>query len=418
MSATEALPPQVMGPLYRCGLALVCFACAVVLWTGFAPLATTLSVGGKLVSARPAVQLQHPYGGQIAAVPVKLHQHVAAGDLLMRLDVRLELAQARALQTDLAQLRAENDVIDNLLEGRAMPDQAADPYQIKYEQAQLQHHSKQASAVSLDLQVQALAAKLVLAESQRELLGQKEGRQSKLSEKGLLKQQESDSLQERILITEAEIEKDRADLAALQDRAAQARHQADLVLLQMQETLASTRRANSREMAGISQQLRGLQDRIDQAELRAPIAAQVTELPLQTADSYAARGATLVGLSQPLDQPHVAFDVPVSHIDQVLNGMTGRLVLTSLPQRSMPVIDVQVTTLSARADLNEQGQPVSYAGRAQVVGDGLDRLQHALGEGNLIEDMPVQVILSVRETTFAQYLLAPLTAAFGNALQD
>lgn len=98
--------------------------------------------------------------------------------------------------------------------------------------------------------------------------------------------------------------------------------------------------------------------------------------------------------------------------------MQGRLVLPGLPQRNLPQVSATVTALSPRAETDADGNPVVYAGTAAIEGKDLVELLSAAGLDRLTEDMPVQLILEVRKTTFAAYLLAPFAAAFANALQD
>ena len=333
----------------------------------FAPLASTLSLSGKLVSAQPAVVLQHPYGGLVAEVAVKRHDRVDRGALLLRLDTSLEAAQVEA---------------------------------------------------TVALQSRLLQEKIAITKAQLTGMQARADRQDALLQKGLLKRNEGEALAEQILIVQAEVQGDRAELVALQDQAQQVAAQADLVMLQLREGLRSTMAANEKQLEDIGKTLLSLRDRVARAEVRAPVAGMVTELSLEAGNSYAQRGATLVALAQPLDRPHVAFTVPVSHIDQLQPGMSGRLILPSLPQRAMPVIDVTVAAISPRAVLDESGQPMGYAGRADLSAAAADRLQKALGQLRLSEDMPVQLIIEVRQITLAEYLRKPFAAAFRNALQD
>lgn len=424
-ASPNALPPQVMGPIYRSGLALLAFLAAVALWAVFAPLASTLSLSGKLVSAQPAVVLQHPYGGLVAEVAVKRHDRVERGALLLRLDTSLEAAQVEATEALQRRLLQENAIIAALLD-RASEPHAVDPdpgggtspFKLRARQALVQQATKKASAESLTRQAAALQEKIAITEAQLIGMQARADRQDVLLQKGLLKRNEGEALAEQILIVQAEVQGDRAELVALQDQAQQVAAQADLVMLQLREGLRTTLAANEKQLEDIGKTLLSLRDRVARAEVRAPVAGMVTELSLESGNSYANRGATLVALAQPLDRPHVAFTVPVSHIDQLQPGMSGRLILPSLPQRAMPVIDVTVAAISPRAALDDSGQPMGYAGRADLSAAAADRLQRALGQLRLSEDMPVQLIIEVRQITLAEYLLKPFAAAFRNALQD
>lgn len=417
MDASLTLPAEILRPLQRTGLAIVVGMSAIFLWAWCAPLTTTLSLQGRFLSDRPSLMLQHPYGGQVAEVLVARHDRVAAGELLMRLNVELDQAQLAATEARAAQLQQENLEIANLLngDGRGAGDTAV---ALQHAQAVLQQRLKQESQVALKAQAAALEQKIALTKDQLTLMKARAGRQTALLDKGLMRRNDGEVLAEQILIVEAEIQSDLSALHAMRDRIQQANHGASLIMLKMREQLEARRDANARQIDDLQQVQLTLADRVQQAEIRAPWAGVVSEISLEAGESYAAKGATLVQLSQPLQAPFVSFIAPVGHVDQLQVGQRGRLIVPSLPQRMLPQIDVEVAAIAPRASLDEAGNPSGYHGRAEVSAAGLEALQKAMETQLLPEDMPVQIVVAVRDTTFAEYLLDPLRAAFRNALQD
>jgi HlyD family secretion protein len=440
----DALPPQVARPAFLGAVAVLCFLTGLIAYAGFVPLATTLTLSGRLVSSTPEVVLQPPYGGPVAEVLVARHDHVAAGDVLLRLDTTVETKQVAAVQAQQARLRTENAVITALLTtdmpvsvsvSVSVPATASGSgpvsgpvldgaaghgheYALQMQLAYAEHQAKQQSVGALAQQITLLEGEVALTERQLSGMQARADRQAGLLQKGVLKRTEVEAFSEQVLMVAAEIEGSRGTLAALRDRQAQMAAQAQIVLLQVRQRLTATRARNIKQLQDIDQHLAELKDRIERATIHAPISGTVTRLDLPARDAYAARGKTVLAIAQPLAQPHLELTVPTTYIDQLRPGMVGRLVLPSLPQRAMPRIETQLAAISPRAALDEAGQPTGFAAQADLSLDASQRLASALSDLRLSEDMPVQVIIEVRETTLAQYLLAPLAAAFQRALQD
>ena len=152
--------------------------------------------------------------------------------------------------------------------------------------------------------------------------------------------------------------------------------------------------------------------------MRAPIAGTVTDIGFASAEMFAPRGATLLSLAQPLDQPHLSITVPVGQIDQLRTGMTGKLTIPGLPQRNLPPASARISALSPRAEQDQEGNPVAYRGIAETNPEELVQLASAIRPAELSEDMPVMLTVETRQSTFFRYLLSPVGAAFRNAFQD
>ncbi|WP_222611788.1 HlyD family efflux transporter periplasmic adaptor subunit [Shimia ponticola] len=420
---SDTLPRSVTRPLFGASAVVAAFIIMVVVWSVMAPLATTIHVSGTIVSAQPTLELQHPYGGEVTAVYIQKHARVRAGDILLRLDDRLDRAALQGLRTRRQRIQAENAAIDAFFADEdaflSMPQSGAGAaLQLKHQLTAGQHKTKSESARSLREQATVLDQKVTVARQQADLMRARLGRQDRLAQQGLVPKTEQEAEAERLLIIQGEVQSDLASLLALRDQARQTKAQADAAALALKVELAAKREANLSVLDELEPRIVELEDRISKAVILAPSDGTVTQMHFLGENMYVQRGASLVSLAQPLERPHVAFHIPPHQIDQVTPGMTGKLVIPSLPQRAMPNITVRVTAISPRANLDEAGQPISYEGRATFEGDALALVQDALADVSLSEDMPVSISLAARETTLASYLVSPFLAAFQNALQD
>lgn len=414
------LPPDVLSPLKGGGLSLLLFIGLFAGWAVLAPLATTLRLSGTLVSDNPSFAVQHPYGGQIAEVFVERHTRVTAGDILLRLDTSLEHEKRDSLQQSRARIEQENAVIKSLLEGGPVSAAIEGAHLVlRFDQARKQSDMKREAAKSAALQAGALRAKIAHQTLQLEKMQGRAARFQTLIENELLAQSSGEMLDEQIQLVSSEIASQQARLISLEDQKAQAEGQADLVLLSVRQELTSTLERNLRQLEDLTPEIAHLEDVLQRANVIAPIDGIVTELNFEVSGMYAQRGLTLLSLAQPLDLPVVTFNIPTRQIDQMRAGMKGRLVLPALSQRDMPDVAVTVTAISPRAELDENARPLYFKGQADIAAEGLLALQQTVGDGFAISaDMPIELMIEGRLTTFAQYIVGPLVSAFQGGLQD
>lgn len=416
------LPREVVRPLRLTAVAMVAFLMMFCGWAVFAPLSTTLHLSGKITSSRPTFELQHPYGGLIGEVLVTRHESLDQGQIIMRFDMALEKEQLDNLLQTQAIYESENRLIDQILESTsdieiASAEASTSPYVQRAKQASVQSALQNKNAEFLREQAEALRTKISLSEQQLNLMRGRQTRQTNLEEKGLIRLSESEVLKEQILIVQSEIERDRASLSALLGQIEAAQSQAQLVMLSLSEQLTSTRDANTKRLQEIARQIAGLREQIEKSTIRSPVHGVVSDIHFEATGMYASRGATLVSITQALAHPMITFEVPASQIDQLGLGMTGKLILTSLPQREMPRIDLVIMSISPRATLDENGNPVSYTGTAEIQNDSLQYITDIHGI-RLTEDMPARLSIEARKTTLANYILEPLLAISQQALQD
>lgn len=420
--AAPALPKEVMQPLWRAvlvtggGLILFC------LWATFAPLATTITLQGTIVSKTPSLDLQHPYGGAVQDVLVAHHERVEVGQVLLRLDTALQ-EETRATQISIRErIQQENRDIGAIINALARPDRHVQPskssYAIRHAHVSLKAASSLETADNLRQQMRALEAKITHAQQQLVLMDARYNRQAKLASKGVLPREQIDQLQEQILIVRGELEADQASALNLRSQVRQTLEQRELAQIAWEHELVATREKNLGRLDDLQRSILGLTDQIEKAAVRAPVAGVVTSIPVQTRGMYATRGERLLTLAQPLDEAQVTFTIPVKYIDQIQAGMSARLTVPSLPQKLMPKIDLSIEAIALRAETDESGAPIAY--RALATGDvaALGDLAAIDGIGPLSEDMPVILTVAVRETTFAQYILGPLLRSFSHAFQD
>jgi len=420
------LPATITRPLWVSASGLFSFLVVLILWSIYAPMATTIRANGSFASSRPSYDIQHPFGGRIQKVFVALHETVTKNSPLFLLDVDNKRKSLSETQLQVAALNGENRIIKQYL----TTDNPIDPFgvvpgflQQQYHEARLVLDAKMASntaaAATAQERLQTVKNSIALLEERKMLYFDRSKRRENLVSRGIVAQKENDALKDTILSLGSELEDKYSLMISLKAEAAQTTAAVKILHSEYRKELIVKLNANIRRSPELRRQIANLQYEIDIATVRAPINGKVIALNFSTQQMYAGKGQTLATLAQNLDHPVVHMKVPVGAIDQVYNGMSGVLTIPALPQRDMPKIRLLITSLSPEAQKDTDGLPEHYLAIAKINPDDLKRAKRQMGSNlRLSTDMPVSVALEGRKTTMYQYLFGAFANLFTDALQD
>jgi len=392
-------------------------------WAVAVPLATSVHTPGKLSSTAPEYEVQHPLGGRIAEVMVAPLDRVSTGQLLIRLDVKRERDQLAELRAEIAQLNEENATISAVLSvlgsGNDPETGVQGPYWMSFQRHVSERRAARATIAALEDQLEFARSELGFLQDRVASIAARDTRNRSLAERGLLAGSARDELHEAKLQAEVQMS---ASASKFQQTVNDIRRQElelELKQAQFRESLTAAQAQNARRLPGLRREIISLEDRIAQAKVVSPADGIVSTLEYNSVRMFAPQGATLLSIAQPLNAAQIEFDVSPMQVDQVHVGMNGILAIPSLPQRAMPKLRVEVTSLSPVASHDETGAPVSYRGRAQLVPGDAEKLAKLTETGTrLVSDMPVNISFSGRKTTFADYLIKPFLAGISQAMQD
>lgn len=417
------LPATIRRPLTGAAIGIAIFTVVFGLWATLAPLATTITLQGKIVSSEPALALQHPYGGLVSEVLVDAHDTVERGQPLLRFDTKRE-REALAAQVSMRdRLIEENAIISALLEARTPPPDRAEhaagsPLVVRRRQVDAQKESARQAIDLLAEQIESLEAKVGYSDAQLSLMATRADRLEYLGGQGLTPLSAEERLQEQILIVKGEISSDQASIVELQNQIERMRQQQNLAEISLEHELRTIQQQNLERLDELKSAIIDLSDRIEKSTVHAPIAGTVDNIPIEAEHMFATRGATLMTLTRPVERAQVSFSVPVEYIDQVRPGMMAQIMIPSIPQRLMPKMELRIDAISPRARHDEADRPIAFSGLATAEADVFEELRQNIRLEALTEDMPVLLMVSVRQTTFADYIFTPLSSAFTRALQD
>lgn len=428
LPAQTTLPNSVMRPLLGGFVAIAGFIVLFLIWATQAPLTTSIHATGNLKTANPSFDIQHPFGGDIAEIAVREHDAVSAGQLLLRMDVTDALDQRGELQSTLTTLLEEKTVLQSTL-SRDLMQIPADVFaapslpqtRIRNMQAVLKLRQEAGVTTEHSLRDQALGLQAGLQARKRQQVSMQARyeRYSALVSNGALRAADGDVLLEAILELEAGIQSEQAELGALQSQATQVHIQTQQDLLDFRQRLLDRLAQIEDAIPKLRLQILRLDAEIKQADVRAPDSGTVSRLYYDTDQMFIPRGETVLTLTRHSQDHTVSFIVSPQAIDQIRVRMQGALTVTSLSQRNHPRVGVLIHSLSPEARRNQEGSVVGYDGIAVINETDMAALLANMGDDlSLSIDMPVNLIFSGRQVTFATYVVGPFMDFLSKALQD
>ena len=236
------------------------------------------------MSSKPRYELQHPFGGKISQVFVKLHETVAEGDPILLLDVRTQQQTLRETEAQLSRILHENNIIREYLhpksELRASKDDS-DFLQLQYREAETAFQSKllaQKNATrSSRARLDAVSQGILYLQERRELLKTRVDEKQDLVSRGLLRKQEREILTDAILTVGSELAEQNALAISLETEARQSEIALDTFTSEYRAGLVSRLNSNAQRLPDLRRQISRLRSEIGSAMVLAPISRTVPE---------------------------------------------------------------------------------------------------------------------------------------------
>lgn len=408
-----------------------------VLVFGFGTAAAVVPIGGAVVGggqvgvASRVKRVAHPTGGIVAAIYVQNGDHVAKGDILMRLDDTVTGADAQLSGLTVDQLRAQRarleaerlgtGVIDfpNDLAGTADADvrkaiqDERRLFVIKQSEgagmraqltARVSQYSKEIDGYNA--QISALRKQAALIEPER--AGVKE-----LWDKGLVTISRLNQLERTAADIQGSVAALQASIAQSQARMTEAREQ----MIQLGETRRSE--AGNQLTAVNStlnqQQVRSVSagDQQDRSVIRAPYAGIVDKVAFAAVGDVIRPAETIMEIVPDDDKLVVETAISPADIDQIRAGQRARIRFTAFSSTATPEIAGRVIVVAPERTTNEQGNTSFYAVRVEIDQKALMR-----EDMKLVAGMPAEVFIETNSRSMLSYITKPLRDQFNRAFLD
>jgi len=192
--------------------------------------------------------------------------------------------------------------------------------------------------------------------------------------------------------------------------------QANLVKLESdrQNEIAKELRETENQLFLLSERYRAINDQLIRTDIKAPENGIVMDLRIHTTGGVIGAGEPLLDLVPQDGNMIVSAHVRPEDINLVRPGLNAQVHLLPYDQRRVPLLEGQVTYVSADRLIDKQtGQPY-YAATIRVTDDELMQA----GDVEMIPGMPVQALIETGESSVALYAVRPLLDSFHRAFRE
>ena len=417
----------------RTGAIIAIFFFVVLLgWAALAPLDAGVTSSGTIEVSGNRQSVQNRDGGVVKAINVREGQHVDSGQVLVSLAAPDVRASERALTSDYLTLLAQRA---RLLAERSGQTTFAPPPEF----ATLSDEDRPMANDVMQLQLAEMRARAASLSAQQSVLQQRAGQLTQ-QQNGYVQQRTAVVQQQRLIEQELEglkaiaakgwasmnrvreLQRAQADLHGQEGQMSSSYAQAAQgigetrmqslslsrdKLTQIESDLKDTQAKLSETLP----KLIAVREQLNQSQVRAPASGQVVGLTVFTVGGVVAPGQTLMDIVPDGKALIVQAQLKPTDADDVFKGQTAQVRFVSVHNRSLPLFEGTVRTVSADSFKDEKTGNSFYRAEIIVPEKELNRVRSVLGNGELRPGLPVEVVLTVRKRTALQYLLDPLTSA-------
>lgn len=389
-------------------------------WGATAQLNSAVIGSGVVKVDRELKTVQHADGGTLSAILLAPGDPVAAGEVILRLDTRETEAAMALLRVQLvdltvraARLVAERDGLaepeapagflaaypeaaqalageTRLLAGaRAEREAERQVLALKAEQLAQDTAALDARRLALVRQLEvasgtvtrsgSLAGSGILAKAQVEAA---ESEQARVT--GALRETEAQILSNAVQGREIAVRADRLDRTAA--------FEAHRKLREIEPVIAET-----------GQKIHALELRLARAEVKAPVAGRIHELPVNTIGQVVGPGEVLATIVPEGADLVIEFRVPVTDIDQLSTGQEARLRFPAFDRRTTPELAGRIATV-APASTTDPTSGASFFLATASPAEGISLPDGAI----LVPGMPVEVYVTTRSRTAYDFIAQPI----------
>jgi len=423
-------------PIFLTALvAIVCVGGTMVGWSMAARLDSAVVSMGTLIPESERKTVQHLEGGILRALLVRAGERVAEGQIVAELDATQTTeildqmnAEATSLRFDLWRLDAEARGAISLDGADApeteSPDRAQEralhvAAQQRLFAARLGAHFAQIDALGREIDrqradIEASGSQAAAADKRLSSLDQEREMIAQLVERGAAARQRLFEFERSLAEAEGDRGEYRNRIVAAEAQIARA--QAEIRQLEQGRLveIGENRDRARRTLASLESRLRAAGDVRERHRLRAPQDGVVVDIRTQTLGAVLAPGAPLMDIVPMNDRLIAEIRLPPEAIDTVHVGRSAEVKLTAYRRSDAPVVEGEVTYVSADLLADPRDGGMFYIARVSLDEADLASYRNvAVSAG-----MPVEVAINTGARRAADYFLEPLLRNFDRAFRE
>ncbi|NDW01139.1 HlyD family type I secretion periplasmic adaptor subunit [Salipiger sp. PrR002] len=416
------------------GLMVAAFG-GFALWAFAAPLAAAVIAQGSFVATGRNKIVQHLEGGIIEQIYVSEGQLIHAGEQILSLDRTAAQASERELHLRRYRLRAIAERLyaeyreeTEMVFSEALTSEADDPEFAAILDSQRLAHAVSRKSLANDItllrkQIDALrvresgyVSQLEFLRLRADILKEEFADKNKLFERNLVQKSELNAI--RRIQAEAEGQLARLDAEVDEIRQMVLRYTSEISAARAvyRQTALDELGPIEADLESITEQARKARNVLDRSVVRAPVTGTVVRLHFHTPGGVIETGKPIVELL-PADAPLIIeVQIPRTDIDSVMVGQEATVRLIALNQRTTPVLQGEVTYISADSLHDPEmslGQEM-YIARISLPPEQVGRVPGFAPTPG----MPVEIMIMTQTRTFAAYISKPILDSMSRAFRE
>jgi epimerase transport system membrane fusion protein len=162
----------------------------------------------------------------------------------------------------------------------------------------------------------------------------------------------------------------------------------------------------------LQEKVSALKDRLSRIVIRAPESGMVLDMKVHTVGGVISSATPLMDIVPEASQLVIEARVGTNDIDRISLGKTADVRFTAFNNATTPVIEGEVSRISADRLTDERSGDSYYLVRVTLTDDGAKKL----GDRKLLPGMPAEVLINAGDRTMLQYLLKPARNMFAKSM--
>ncbi|QCI99417.1 HlyD family type I secretion periplasmic adaptor subunit [Agrobacterium larrymoorei] len=405
----------------------------VGVWAATAKLSGAVVASGHLVVDSYVKKVQHPTGGVVGEILVNEGDHVATGQVVMRLDAtqtRANLAivsrRLDELSARRARLEAERDDQQTLTFPQSLLDRQGDldvaaamQSETRLFQSRKTFREGQKAQLNERIaqfrhEIEGLKAQEVAYDQGLSVLQAEIGSQKGLRDQGVVSVQRLNSLETQAATFGGE----RGEKIAYQAQVAGRISETRLQIIQIDQELKTEVGRELREIEGqmgeFAERKVAAQDQLKRVDIVAPQAGVVHQMAVHTVGGVVTPADPIMMIVPEGDDLALEVQIAPKDIDQLQLGQEALLRMSSFNQRVTPEVNGHIVRIAPDLTVDQRTGQSYYLVRL-VVNEG-ERAK--LGGLALLPGMPAEAFIRTSERTALSYILKPLTDQITRAFRE
>ncbi|KQT64061.1 MULTISPECIES: HlyD family type I secretion periplasmic adaptor subunit [unclassified Aureimonas] len=432
----DSVPRSIRAPTIA-GIAVIVVALGGFgAWASTAPLAAAVIASGSFVAVGQNKLVQHFEGGIVRQITAREGDRVVKGQTIMLLDDTAPKADFRRLNLRLARLSAASSRLQAMIAGADAIDFAGFP-DVEGAEAELAEirtaetsvfralrEQVQSSVAIIETSIEALRersggslAQLNATREQTVLIGQELTGKKTLADKGLISRTQLFEVQRAAAQAQGSIGRLSAEIGDLRSQVARYEGQIAQIRQEARQKAGEELQRVSAEIDDIREQIQKSGNILERINIRAPVSGILVKLHYHTAGGVVESGKQIAEILPQGEKLVIEAPLRPMDIDDVVVGQHSTVRLTSLNQRTTPVLSGIVTYVSADTLRDEKlgtNAPDVYLVRVALDDTQVSDLQHA----PITPGMPAEIFIETASRTFLDYITKPIRDSMQRAFRE